>query len=79
MSRSRKLYIIECRDENGVLDFTGPQPETVFGKGATEGTAEDEMARLIFRRAPDAVMKGDSVSKWPSLIDRRWVARPKTW
>ena len=79
MTSLRNLCIIECRDENGSLDFTDPQPESVFGSGAITGMSSDKMASLISRRVPDAVMTGDSVSRWPSLIDPRWVARKKTW
>lgn len=30
-------YVIECRTPEGSLDFSGPQPEDVFGPGAYGG------------------------------------------
>jgi hypothetical protein len=73
-----KLYVIECRGMAG-LDFTGRQPEQVFGDGAIKGIDTDDMAKIIFRHVPDAVLTGEDVSRWPSLVDPRWVARRRTW
>jgi hypothetical protein len=74
-----QLYVIECRDESGRLDFTGPQPENVFGDGAIRGISDDRMAKAIYHCLPDAVMSGESVELWPTLLDPRWTARKKTW
>ena len=73
------LWVIECRDEGGVLDFTGAQPEDAFGLAAIAGITEDGMAKVIFARMPDALLTGDSLAAWPRLIDPRWRARRKTW
>lgn len=75
----RDLYVIECRDNTGKLDFTEPQPDQVFGMGAITGISENEMASVIFRKLPDAVLTGECVSLWPSLFDPRFTARRKTW
>ena len=72
-------WIIECRNYLGQLDFAEPQPESVFGMKAITGITEDEMAKAIFRKLPDAGMDGRSINLWPSLIDQRWMARRKTW
>jgi len=72
-------YVIERRHADGSLDLGGPQPESVFGVAAITGISEDAMAKAIFRHKPDAVMRGDNISRWPSLIDERWIARRKTW
>lgn len=73
------LWIIECRSPNGSLDFTGAQPEAVFGAGAITGMTSDAMAKTIFRAHPDAVLTGDSIALWPHVIDSRFTARRKTW
>lgn len=73
-------YIIEARDESGALllgDY--PQPETVFGIGAITGLTADDMARVIFRRVPDATLDGGSIACWPKLVNLNWIARRKTW
>ena len=75
----RDKWIIECRKPDGSLDFAEPQPGKVFGLGAIQGMDDNRMSDIIFRHVPDAVMTGDSISAWPSLIDPRWVARRKTW
>ena len=72
-------WIIEARTPDGALDFTGPDPSSVFGPGAIHGLTENAMAKMIFARVPDATLRGDSIASWPSLIDARWRARPKTW
>ena len=77
MSRD-DLYIIEARNA-GQLDLTGPQPETVFGRGAIVGMTEDRIAKAIYQLKPEATLTGDRIPYWPSLIDPRWVAREKTW
>lgn len=73
------LYIIESRKPDGSLDFAAPQPEQFFGPGAIAGMSADAMAKAIFRKVPDANLRGDAIPLWPSLIDSRWRARPKTW
>lgn len=72
-------YIIECRDSAGNLDFTGRQPENVFGMGAIKGMDDDAIAKAVWREDPDATLDGASLLDWPSLIDPRWRARRKTW
>lgn len=76
---SRDLYVIEARDPDGTLDLRGKQPEEVFGLAAIKGITEDAMAKKIFAKFPDAVLRGDTISAWPSLFDSRWRARRKTW
>lgn len=75
---TRNLYVIECRTE-GALDFTGAQPESVFGMAAITGIDDDAMANAVWRHKPDAVLDGRAVCAWPQLIDPRCVARIKTW
>lgn len=73
-------YVIECRDPAGNLDFTGPQPESVFGLAAIQGISEAQMAEVVYSRLPDwVVLRGEHVAKWPSLVDSRWIARRKYW
>lgn len=72
-------YVIECRTPDGQLDFEGPQPESVFGERAITGIDDWQMSRVIFARVPDAVLDGRHIARWPSLIDKRWSARHKTW
>ena len=79
MDHKDVLYIIECRGAGGTLDFSDPLPEDFFGFGAFTGISADEMAKRIFRKDPDAVLRGDSIREWPSSIDSRWRARRKTW
>ena len=74
------LWIIEARDSKGELLLGKyPQPESFFGVNAIRGLNEDEMAQAIWRKIPDASLQGDSIAKWPSLINPRWIARKKTW
>lgn len=75
----RNLYIIEARTPDGSLDLSGPQPESVFGVRAIVGMNDWDMSRVIYQKLPDAVLRGDNILHWPSLIDSRWVARHKTW
>jgi hypothetical protein len=57
-----KKFIIEARDTQGELLLGGyPQPETVFGIGAIQGMTDWAMSRVIFRRFPDASLRGDSI------------------
>lgn len=73
------LWIIEARNVDGELDFAQPQPESIFGMGAIQGMTEDQIAKVVFSRVPDAVLTGDSIARWPTLIDSRFHARRKTW
>lgn len=73
------LYVIDCRTPDGKLDFKPPQPESVFGSLASSGVELDTMAKWIYQRAPHAVLDGRYISRWPSNIDSRWIARAKTW
>lgn len=77
----REKYVIECRRLDGTLDFTPPQPESVFGLDAITGITDDAMARVIFRKLPELVgaMHGQNIPQWPSFVDPRWTARTKTW
>lgn len=72
-------YIIEARTPSGALDLSGPQPESVFGMGAIHGMSTNAMADVIFRRIADATLDGGAIVTWPGLIDKRWIARRKTW
>ncbi len=72
-------WIIEARDEQGQLVFSCPQPEEWFTSLAIMGINEDQMARMIFRKLPDANLVGDNIPNWPRLLNPLWVARKKTW
>jgi hypothetical protein len=72
-------YIIECRDPRGRLDFARPQPEDVFGLRAITGITEDDLAKAIFAKLPQACLDGGRIPSWPMLLDLRWTARRKTW
>lgn len=76
---ARNLWIIEARDPYGNLDFKCPAPFTKFGISGIQGITEDEMAKVIFRHKPDAVLDGRSISQWPALLHPNWIARRKTW
>lgn len=77
---SNTRYVIECRDVLGNLDFTGRQPEHVFGMDAITGITEDRMAKVVFAHCGDHVtLDGRFVTDWPALIDGRWTCRKKTW
>ena len=73
------LWVIDCRDKDGKADFTEPQPESWFGDAAIKGITEDAMAKAVFRKNPDACLRGDAITSWPSYVDPRWRARVKTW
>lgn len=75
----RNTYVIECRHPDGSLDFAGRQPEIFFGVAAIKGISEDAMAKRIFAAYPDAVLRGETITAWPSIVDSRWRARAKTW
>lgn len=75
----KNIYIIEARKSDGSLDLSGAQPESYFGSGAITGMDEDAIAKAIFQRSPDAVLRGDSIPIWPAVIDARFIARRKTW
>lgn len=80
----KRRWIVECRKPDGSLDFSDPQPGTVFGLKAIDGMDEDTMAKVIFDHAdrrglPEPVMEGGSIGRWPSILDPRWSAREKTW
>ena len=79
MLTGREKYVIEARLSNGHLTFVDPQPESVFGLAAINGIDADTMAKIIFRHKPDAVLTGDKIPWWPSVLDPRWIAREKTW
>jgi len=74
-----ELYVIECRKPDGSLDFAAPQPESVFGMRAINGISEDAMAKIVYRRCPNAVLTGTNIPSWPANVDPRWHARRKTW
>ena len=74
-----KLWVIDCRTPDGMLDFTGFQPEDVFGVKAITGLTDWEMSRVIFARFPDAGLAGGEIPLWPKAFDKRWIARRKTW
>lgn len=75
-----KLYVIEARNpETGQLDLTEPQPEKFFGMAAIQGIDDNAMARVVFKHDREAVLRGDQVALWPSLLDPRFIARVKTW
>lgn len=76
-------WIIECRDADGALCFSAPQPESVFGTKAIQGISEDEMAQVIFAMLRDEDIKiplhGTNISQWPRNLNPLWSARRKTW
>jgi hypothetical protein len=59
--------------------MTGTQPEHVFGMGAIQGLTDDAIAKVVYRQCPDATLTGGTIAAWPSMIDARFRARPKTW
>lgn len=73
------LYIIERRTQMGRLDFKGPQPERVFGRGAITGLTEDQIAKTVYRLAPDAVLTGQNIPLWAAFVDPAFIVRAKTW
>ena len=73
------LYIIESRRPDGSLDLSGRQPEEAFGMRAITGIDEHAIAQAVWRHQPGAVLTGDAIAFWPSIIDPRWRAREKTW
>jgi hypothetical protein len=73
------VYVIECRKLDGSLDFTGLQPESVYGMRAITGISENAMGDITLRLKPDAILTGHNITMWPSFIDYRWKARRKTW
>lgn len=79
MSTRQTKYVIECRNREGALDFTGAQPEKIFGIEAITGISENRMTKTILARVPGATLRGDNIPFWPALIDARFVARVKTW
>ena len=75
-----KLYIIEARDCDGKLLLGKyPQPSSMFGMGAISGMTDWEMSRIIYRKFPTAVLRGDDIPRWLQLLDVNWIARVKTW
>lgn len=73
------LWIIERRNPDGTLDLKGAQPESAFGMGAVKGMTDWQMSRIIFARDADCTLTGDTIPRWPALIDPAWTARHKTW
>jgi hypothetical protein len=73
------IYVIECRNPDGSLDLRGRQPEEVFGAAAYNGISTDAMAKRIYRDFPDAALRGETISAWPSIFEARWRARRKYW
>lgn len=76
---SREKWIVERRDEAGNLVFLNPQPEHLFGHGAIKGMSADSMARIIFARKGDVVLRGDNIPNWPRVLHEQFTARRKTW
>lgn len=71
-------WIIEARVDGRIV-HESPQPEDVFGPAAFRGITEDQIAKVVFRLRPEAVLDGREIHLWPSNIDKRFVARRKTW
>lgn len=78
---AERIWIIESRNADGVLDFAEPQPESVFGMLAITGITENEMAQRIWATVEVGAhsLHGMNIPVWPSFIDPRWKARRKTW
>ena len=74
-----ELWIIEKRDTAGQLDMSDPQPEKYFGHPAITGMSEDAMAKAVWRYNDDAVLTGQNIPLWPSLVHPGFTARRKTW
>lgn len=74
-----QLYVIEAREPDGSLSFAKPQPEEIFGRGAITGIDEDAIAKVVWRHKPDAVLTGETLLRWPALVDERFRARAKYW
>jgi len=79
MMDDRKHYVIERRDEEGRLDFKGPQPEGVFGMDAITGIDEDRIAQIVWRHFPEAVLEGAAILDWAAMIDPAFRTRAKYW
>ena len=75
----RDVYIIEARDTNGKLNLKCEQPENFFGKSAIKRISANEMARIIFREVPKAILDGQNIHAWPSIVNPIWKARKRTW
>jgi hypothetical protein len=76
---TRDLWVIEKRLDDGSLDLTYPQPEDYFGLAAIKGITSDAIAKKVYARKPEAVLLGDRIARWPSLLHPGFVARRKTW
>lgn len=72
-------WIIEARNPDGTLNLRDPQPEAFFGNGAIHGMTDYQIAKVVWRHAPDAELHGDSIATWPRAVDARFLARQKTW
>lgn len=72
-------YVIERRSASGDLILDGVQPEALFGIRAITGISEDEMARVILKALPDAILEGTTIATWPALINSEYIARKRVW
>jgi hypothetical protein len=54
-----KIYVVECRDAEGRLDFTEPQPPI-------KDWTEDDLAQLAWKHNPDATLNGWEILSWVS-------------
>ena len=72
-------YVIEKRHPSGNLDFSDPQAHDVFGMSAIKGITEDEIAKVVFKRLPDATLDGMGLLGWAAKVDPKFVTRVKYW
>jgi hypothetical protein len=72
-------WIVECRKPDGTMDLEGQQPHSVFGVSAMTGMKIETLKKTIYARFPDAVLRPETITAWPSIFDSRWRAKLKTW
>jgi hypothetical protein len=72
-SRGTDLWIVERRDDTGVLDFTGPQPPPEW----IPGVSLDDLYAAMFREDANVVGTWDNLRTW--IKAKGWTARRKTW
>jgi len=76
---SDDLWIIEARNPNGSLDLRCAQPERIFSNRCITGMTADRIGDVVLRYVPGAILSGQDIPHWPSILHTAWVARRKTW
>ena len=66
-------YVIEARNEDGSLKFDCEQPPV-------KDWTEEDLADLVFKHNPDAVLNGMHLLRWVSdNVNPFWITRQKAW